>query len=161
MSDLPPKRCPSCREEFLATATWCTGCDVALVQEGELQRDEAQTLASDAELVPIRVEFPRWIEKLAERLAREGIPSRVELMGDDSPRARAAAAPCALLVRPDDAERARAIDADLLHEEIPDAPADASTDWVEAEDCPACGVQVAAEAAECPECGLAFREVEE
>ena len=161
MSEPSPKRCPSCREEFLATATWCGACDVALVHETELPRDEGEVLSAADELAPIRVEFPHWIEKLAERLAREGIPSRVELVKDDTPRPRGAAAPCVLLVRPEDAERARAIDAELLREQIPDAPDDTSTDWVESDDCPACGVAVPTEAPECPECGLAFRAVDE
>jgi hypothetical protein len=61
-------------------------------------------------------------------------------------------------VRPEDAERARRIDEDLLREQLPDLPEGTDTGWSEAEGCPACGAAVDAQVTECPDCGLGFGE---
>lgn len=156
MSALPPRACPSCREEYVATATRCVECDVALVAVEELPRDAPSELPPSEQLVRIRVENPVWIETLAAGLAEEGIPSRVELLDSEAPVARRHGAPCALYVRPEDAERARRIDDALLREQLPDLPEGADTGWQEAEGCPACGAEVDTGAAECPDCGLGF-----
>jgi hypothetical protein len=133
---------------------------VALVSEGELGEEPVAELPASDALVQVRVENPVWIRALAERLAQEGIPSRVELLDSDSSTARRHGAPCILRVRPEDAERARQLDAALLRAQLPDLPEDASTEWREAEGCPACGTALDPEAAECPECGLSFGEPE-
>jgi hypothetical protein len=156
-----PKLCPSCREEYVATVERCPACGVALVAAAEAVFGAPEALPPAAELVQVRVEHPSWIETLAEHLAAEGIPSRVELVASDRPATRGAPAPCALFVRPADAERARAIDAALLRSQLPDLPEDVSSEWSEAEACPACGAALEAEAAECGGCGLAFRDAEE
>ena len=161
MSGLPPRRCPRCREEYVATALTCVDCGVALVAEGDLDEAPATELPASDALVQVRVENPVWIRALAERLAEEGIPSRVELLESDARTARRHGAPCALRVRPEDAERARQVDAALLRAQLPDLPEDASPEWREAEGCPACGTPLAPEAVECPECGLAFGAPEE
>jgi predicted amidophosphoribosyltransferase len=156
-----PKVCPSCGEEYVATMERCAACDVALVAEGEAVFEPPQDLPPASALTQLRVEHPSWIEMLAERLAAAGIPSRVELLAADRPARRGAPAPCALFVRPEDVERARAIDTELLRAQLPDLPDDASAGWSEAEACPACGTPVEADASECAGCGLAFRDAEE
>jgi hypothetical protein len=156
-----PKLCPRCREEYVATVERCPACGVALVAAAEAVFEAPEALPPAAELVQVRVEHPSWIETLAEHLAAEGIPSRVELVASHRPATRGAPAPCALFVRPADAERARAIDAALLRSQLPDLPEDVSSEWSEAEACPACGAALEAEAAECGGCGLAFRDAEE
>jgi hypothetical protein len=156
-----PKLCPRCREEYVATVERCAACDVPLVAAASAVFEAPEALPPAAELVRVRVEHPSWIETLAEHLAAEGIPSRVELVAADRPATRGAPAPCALFVRPGDAERARAIDAELLRSQLPDLPEDVSSEWSEAEACPACGAPLEAEAVECAGCGLAFRDAEE
>lgn len=156
-----PKVCPSCREEYLATMERCAACDVLLVTEGEAVFEAPEDLPPAAALAQLRVEHPTWIEMLAERLADAGIPSRVELLSADRPAGRGAPAPCALFVRPEDLERARAIDLELLRTQLPDLPDHVSAEWSEAEACPACGTALEAEASECSGCGLAFRDAEE
>jgi hypothetical protein len=150
--------CPSCREEYLATVERCAHCGVALVAASELPPEEQTDLPPLEELVRVRVENPVWIEALAGQLAREGIPSRVELLDTDAPLARRHGAPCVLYVQSGDAERARQIDEELLRQQLPDLPEGADTGWSEAEGCPACGAAVAAQATECPDCGLGFAE---
>jgi predicted amidophosphoribosyltransferase len=151
--------CPRCREEYLATVELCVHCGVALVAAGELPPEEqAAPLPPLEELVRVRVENPVWIQTLADHLAEEGIPSRVELLDGDGPVARRHGAPCALYVRPDDVERARQVDEELLRVQLPDLPEGADTGWSEAEGCPACGAAVDAHATECPDCGLGFAE---
>jgi hypothetical protein len=152
--------CPSCREEYLATVERCVHCGVALVAAGELPPEEQTDLPAPEELVRVRVENPVWIESLADRLAQEGIASRVELLDSDAPVARRHGAPCALYVQSGDAERARQIDEELLRAQLPDLPEGADTGWSEAEGCPACGAAVGADATECPDCGLGFRDEE-
>ena len=144
-----PRMCPSCREEYLATVEHCVHCGVALVVAGELPPEEQTELPPLEELVRVRVESPVWIQSLADRLAQEGIPSRVELLDGDGPVARRHGAPCAIYVQSDDAERAR---------QLPDLPESADTGWSETEGCPACGAAVEAHATECPDCGLGFAE---
>lgn len=153
----PPRVCPLCGEEYLATVERCAECDVALVAADELAPTPELELPAVDGLVRLRVENPVWIRNLAARLEEEGIPSRVELVGE-TPAARRQGAPCALFVRPEDAERARRIDEQLLRRQLPDLPEDADTDWREADGCPACGAPVAPDAAECPDCGLGFVE---
>lgn len=156
-----PKLCPRCREEYVATVERCPACDVPLVAAAEVVFDAPEELPPATELVRVRVEHPSWIETLAEHLAAEGIPSRVELVASDRPATRGAPAPCALFVRPADAERARAIDAELLRSQLPDLPENVSSEWSDAEACPACGAALEPEAVECAGCGLAFRDAEE
>jgi predicted amidophosphoribosyltransferase len=156
-----PKVCPSCGEEYVATMERCAACDVTLVAAGEVVFEAPAELPPAAALAQLRVEHPTWIELLAERLAEAGIPSRVELLTTDRPARRGAPAPCALFVRPEDLERARGIDAELLRAQLPDLPDGVDAGWSEAEACPACGTALDAEASECAGCGLAFRDAEE
>ncbi|MEN8183049.1 MAG: hypothetical protein ABFS46_11000 [Myxococcota bacterium] len=158
MSAAPPRVCPSCREEYLATVGRCAECEVDLVSPSELP--PKGELPPVEQLQRVRVENPVWIQTLASQLAQAGIASRIELLSDEAPAARRHGAPCALYVRPEDAGRAREIDEDLLRAQLPDLPEGASGGWSEAEGCPACGTAVEAEAAECPECGLAFAEAD-
>jgi hypothetical protein len=153
-----PRMCPSCREEYVATVERCVHCGVALVVVGELPPEERAELPPLEQLVRVRVENPVWIQNLADQLAQDGIPSRVELLDGEGPVARRHGAPCALYVRPGDVERARRIDERLLREQLPDLPEGADTGWSEAEGCPACGAAVDAQATECPDCGLGFAE---
>lgn len=156
MSVLPPRVCPSCREEYVGTVERCVECSVPLVDASELPPEEEGGLPPVEQLVQIRVEHPVWIESLAAHLADEGIASRVVLLDSEAPAAQGRGAPCALYVQPVDAERARRIDEEFLRRQLPDLPEDTDTGWSEAEGCPACGAVVDAEATECPDCGLGF-----
>jgi hypothetical protein len=157
----PPRVCPLCGDEYLATVERCPECGVALVEAGtQAERGAAPGLPPSADLVRLRVENPVWIAALAERLAAEGVPSRVELVDPAATPRNRLGSPCALFVRAEDVARARAVDAELLRDQLPDLPEGASSGWSEAEGCPACGAAVGPDAAECPECGLAFVEAE-
>ncbi len=159
MSAAPPRVCPRCRDEYLATVERCPDCDVALVPAGEVPpEDEEDGLPPVDQLERIRVENPVWIDTLAARLAEQGIASRVALLDCEAPVARRHGAPCALYVRPEDAEAARRIDEALLRQQLPDLPEGTDTGWHEAESCPACGTALDPEATECPDCGLGFGE---
>jgi hypothetical protein len=149
------KRCPECGEDFLHTATVCSDCGVPLRLAAELAGSPAgagQELAG--ELVLLRAEGPAWIEALAERLRAADIPSRVEIIDPERFKARSGVSgtACGLFVRPADLARARAVDAAVQREQIPDLPEEAGEG--ESEGCPACGAAVAPEASECPDCGL-------
>lgn len=153
---LPPKICPECGEEYVHSAESCFHCDVPLVLEGELSDAPAEELASSSELVPVRVASAGWALALSGRLVEAGIAHRVEEASGDPPRSPGRAQPYAVLVRPEDAERARAIDAEQMQREIPDLPEGWDAAAADAEGCPACGAALEADAAECPDCGLAL-----
>lgn len=147
---LPPKYCPDCGEEFLHAASRCSDCGVDLVLDPQTSQ-AAPELPEAGELVAVRGADLRWIRELEERLARAGIPCRVEI-GETRP---GAAARGTLFVRPEDAEGAAAIDAEFAREQIPDLPEGTTSLWVESGDtCPACSSPVPPDATACPDCGL-------
>jgi hypothetical protein len=150
-----PKVCPGCGEEYLHTVTACVDCGIELSAEGEASAQPAE-LPPSSELVRVRVESPAWITRLAESLADHGIPSRVEGPAAPGPSAPRQGAPCSLFVRLQDAERAAAIDAELLRAQLPDLPEGAELGWSDTDTCPACGTAFEPEAAECSDCGLVF-----
>jgi len=154
------KTCPRCGEEYVASVRICVECGVALDAEAR-----ASMTAPVAELPPLEalVELRnaevRWIEGLAERLAEEGIPSRVELPDQDDRRVQGrgmGAVRCTLYVRGEDAEAAARVDAEFARTQVPDLPAEVVESSADGESCPGCGAAVAPDAQECPECGLAF-----
>jgi predicted amidophosphoribosyltransferase len=153
--DLPAKICPECRVEYLHTALECSDCHVALVAPGELPARE-ERLADLRALTPIRVESGGWISRLAARLEEKRIPHRVEAA--EARPGRHSGAQYALFVRAEDAEAARAVDSEILRQELPELSElpDATQAPVSDDACPACGSAVSADAAECPDCGLNF-----
>ena len=154
-----PMFCPECRSEYVATATTCSDCDVALVHESSLSDGRPEELPPVSELVCIRASAVGWARALSERLAEAGISHRIEATSDDedegSVRRPGANLPYGVYVRPEDQERAAAVDADFMQQQIPDMPMEPTQD-VDAEGCPACGAAAPADASECPDCGLAL-----
>jgi hypothetical protein len=155
------KTCPRCGEEYVASVRTCVECGVPL----DVEAPAAAMPAPAAELPPLealvalRNAEVRWIEELAERLAGEGIPSRVELPDQDDRRVQGrgmGAVRCTLYVRREDAEPAARIDAEFARTQVPDLPAETQAGWAEAEGCPGCSAPLAPDAQECLECGLAF-----
>ncbi len=165
--ELPPKVCPSCRVEYLHTAEVCSDCGVTLVAPEEVPDTPPDAMPPASELVVIRAETASWIDGLGERFEEAGIPHRIELVPQPAWRGRV----CAILVRPEDEERAREVDAVYLRAQLPDLadvePQEGEEDegedgggigpLAEADDaCPGCGTTLGADASECPECGLCF-----
>ena len=156
---LPPKVCPSCRDEFVHAATVCAQCDVELVLPENLPTPVAQTFPPASELACVRVAASGWSLGLAERLVEHDIRHRVELVESDG-----SAQVYGVFVLPEDLEVAREIDAEHARREIPDLPEgfdprdmrEGSVDLGEASEdvCPACGDALDSAAQECGGCGL-------
>ncbi len=154
--------CPRCEAEYLATASQCVECGVALVHPEQLATVEAEDLPPLSELTCIRAASVAWTRALSERLSEVGIPHRVEAISeyaddDDSVRRRPNfRLPCGVYVRPEDSRAAAEIDADFMRSQIPDLPEghEISGGSQDAESCPACGEPVSLDTRECPGCGL-------
>jgi hypothetical protein len=156
--NLPPKICPRCGEEYVHTAQTCVHCNVPLGLDAPTDAP-AFELPPAAELLALRNAEVPWIDGLAQALAAEGIPSRVELpeREDDTVQSRGLGAiRCTIFVRPEDGPAAARIDAAFARTQVPDLPDAAAGEWGESEGCPGCGTALAPDAVECPECGLAF-----
>ena len=158
----PPKFCPSCRGEFLHSATVCEQCDVELVEEGNLPDESESGFPPDSELVCVRVADSGWSLGLAELLKENQIPHRVGIAD-----AGGAKQVYGVFVLPEDIEAARALDADHARREMPDLPEGfdprdmmtgpaAEGDTLE-DACPACGDALDPAAEECAGCGLVLR----
>jgi hypothetical protein len=93
-----------------------------------------------------------WAHALSERLAAAEIECRVESTSE----VRSRDGGWAVYVRPEDLERAREIDRDVLRQVMPDLPEDFDPSALDTSRCPACGEPVAEGAAECAGCGLAL-----
>ncbi len=157
-----PVFCPECRAEYLATATVCLECDVALVAHGALCDRPVDEMPPISELTCIRASSVGWAQELSRRLGAEGISHRVEVAPDDeedgSVRRPGANLPFGVYVRPEDVEAAAAVDAEFMQQQIPDLPnqdEDAGGE-LDAECCPACGSSTKGASEECPDCGLAL-----
>jgi hypothetical protein len=154
------KRCPECGEEFVHTAVTCSDCDVPLRLASELAGPAGDGLPPTPDLVLLRAEGPAWIDALAEALGAEGIPSRVQIIDPERHGIRSGVrgSACGIFVREADVAAARAVDARVHREQVPDLGAaeahEASAG--EGEGCPACGHELAPDASECPDCGLVF-----
>jgi len=152
------KRCPECGEDFLHTAQTCSDCGVPLRLASEIESGAADGsgLPPASELVLIRAEGPAWVEGLADRLAAAEIPARVEIIDPERHGIRSGVrgSACGLFVRPEDEARARAIDAEVEREQIPDLDGTEASEAGDGDACPACGHTVAPDDAECPDCGL-------
>jgi hypothetical protein len=149
---LPPKRCPSCGEEYLHTVAICAECGVALVLASEpvLEPD----LPPVSELRRVRSASLAWARGLSERLAAADIEHRIE--PEDSPRGQPL---CSVYVRAEDLAQAARLDAEHLRSQIPDVP-EGFVPAAGDDRCPACGEAADLSAAECASCGLAFRDEE-
>ena len=75
--------CPECRAEYLASATVCADCDVALVSEAALERAAADDLPPESELHCVRASALGWARRLSDLLAEAGISHRIEAAQDD------------------------------------------------------------------------------
>jgi hypothetical protein len=96
-----------------------------------------------------------WAKRLGARLERAGIDHLVEAQETPGSRCCHGAGQFRVLVRRPDAEAALAVDAEQLHEDVPDHEAVPLCE-TSAETCPACGEPAPESAAECPSCGLAL-----
>jgi len=159
---LPPKFCPSCRDEFVHAATVCAQCDVTLVLAENLSDATEPDFPPVSELVCVRVADSGWSLGLAESLREQGIPHRVGIADGGGGKQV-----YGVFVLEENLEAARRIDADHARREMPDLPegfnpADMMTgpsaegDALE-EECPACGETLDSTAPECPGCGLVLR----
>jgi len=179
---LPPKFCPSCRDEFLHTAAVCVQCDVALVLEENLPDESESGFPPDSELVCVRVADSGWSLGLAELLKENQIPHRVGIA--DAGNAKENQIPhrvgiadagnakqvYGVFVLPEDLEAAHALDADHARREMPDLPEGfdpremmtgppAEGDTLD-DACPACGDALDSASEECAGCGLVLRVAE-
>jgi hypothetical protein len=162
---LPPKLCPACGSEFRHEMTRCSDCGGELVLAGSAAGPAAapSVLGEGARLQPLRVAPVAWARELSRRLSEAGIPHRIDQQ-DREPEQRARRGAwdwqTVVLVRAEDLERAREIDAEQLRDEIPDLPEDAGAVPEDPGHCPACDAECPPEAAECPSCGLVVPGVE-
>ena len=151
--------CPSCEEEFTLTATECPDCRVSLVFPGVEEAPEvAPAFPQKDELECVRVGPLPWTRALSDKLTEAGIAHRVEPdtrseeEGGVDPRRFGGEDLYGTWVRPEEAEAAGAIDAEVFAplevERAPEAMGD--------ETCPACGAALPADAMTCPDCGLSF-----
>jgi len=108
--------------------------------------------APDADFELLRSATLDWVHALAGRLEAAEIDCQVVSLGD----ARSRDAPWAVYVHRDDLVRARAVDAEVLREVVPDIPEDFDPASLDTERCPACEEPVAEGAPECASCGLAL-----
>jgi hypothetical protein len=163
------KVCPQCHCEYLAVAENCADCDTALVHPSELGKTaQVAALPPAAEMIPLRIATTSFIEALSGMLSEAGISHRVdaapdadsEADGGNESRARRQShdVGVAIYILEEDVERALAVDAEFIRQQIPDQPEqDAAHDD---ETCPACGDPCPPDAAECPGCGLPFLEMD-
>jgi hypothetical protein len=158
---LPPKFCPSCRDEFVHSATVCGECEVPLVLKENLSDLADSDFPPEAELVCVRVADSGWALGLAELLKENQVPHRVGMSDPE-----AAKQVYGVFVLPDDVEIARELDAVHARREMPDLPEGfdpremmtgpaAEGDSLE-DVCPACGDALESNAQECTGCGLAL-----
>lgn len=156
------KLCPSCRTEYLLTASRCADCDVDLVDPTALAaEDEALEAFPEApQLECVRVAPLAWIRALSDALQEGGVVHRVEsATAEDAPPGQRPeifgdVRLFGLYLRSQDAGAARELDSQIAARLVPEeAPALAEG---EDEACPACGVALPADTTECPECGLGF-----
>lgn len=151
--------CPQCESEFLASASECVDCGVALV--ADLAAAVHDQMPPTSELSLVRAASVGWAQALSERLAEAGISHRIEAVGGDDEDETLREQPSVLLpygvwVLEADLSRARGIDEEFLRGQIPDLPAQGS-DLEHGDDrCPACGEELSPSASECPGCGLAL-----
>jgi hypothetical protein len=135
--------CPECESEFLASASECADCGVALVPDLAAAAREASALPPVSELSLVRAASVGWAQGLSERLADAGISHRIQAVGDDDDetlRERPnALLPFGVWVLEADLERARSIDDEFLRGQIPDLPEEGPDPSLEAADdqCPA------------------------
>jgi hypothetical protein len=157
---LPPKICPSCRDEFVHAATFCAECDVELVLPENLSAAVVPTIPPASDLTCVRVAASGWSLGLAERLVERDILHRVELMESGG-----SAEVYGVFVLPEDVEVAREIDAEHARREMPDLPDGFDPQHMMArpapleeeaseEVCPACGDPIDDTVTECAGCGL-------
>ena len=156
---LPPKVCPSCRDEFVHAATVCARCDVELVLPENVPADVEPSFPLASELECVRVAASGWSLGLAERLLERDIPHRVELVESSG-----AAQIYGVYVLAEDIEASREIDAAHARREMPDlpegfdprdiTPGPVAEGEVSEEVCPACGDAIDTAAPECGGCGL-------
>jgi len=153
VSAVPPKVCPECREEFVATALRCADCDVDLVVEAPASAgpDRSGGLPEAQELAPLLRGGPWELEQIAHALAADGVASRIDPFPPEGGKE------LALYVRPEAlAEAQHALEA-YRAESLPDAP-EAGGLGEDLHHCPACGADLPEDAGECPDCGLPFAE---
>ena len=156
--NLPPKICPRCGEEYIHTVQTCVHCNVPLGFDAPADAPDLELPPAD-QLVELRNAEVSWIDGLAQALAAEGIPSRVELpqREDDTVQSRGLGAiRCTIFVRPEDGPAAARVDAAFARTQVPDLPDASAGEIGLSEECPGCGTALVPDAVECPECGLAF-----
>lgn len=160
-SDPRSKVCPECRSEYFATTSQCVDCGIALVHPEEIVDEIPEELPPTTDLVPIRIASVSWMRGFSDVLSEAGLAHRVDLPPTadnevERVKRRSHDDGVAVYVRPEDQERALALDSAYLRDQIPDAPEDAPAQpsVLEEDSCPACGDPLAPHEPECPGCGL-------
>jgi hypothetical protein len=111
---------------------------------------------SDSGLLLVRSATFDWINALAAKLQEEGVPHRVEAIGER----RATDGLWGVFVPKEELELAKEIDREVMLELFPDLPDDYDGTGQDAGRCPACHEPVAEGATTCAGCGLALLESE-
>ena len=107
---------------------------------------------SEPELLLVRSATFDWAHALAQKLEEEGVPHRVEAIGER----RATDGVWGVFVPKAELELAKEIDREVMLELFPDLPDDYQGVSEDSGRCPACQEPVSEGAATCPSCGLAL-----
>ena len=158
---VPTKICPDCGSEYRFTAERCTDCGTLLVHP---EASVAVDLPPAAELRGLVREGPWELERIAEALSREGIPSRIDTY-PPSEGIRGSGfryeghaghgVDLCLYVRDEDHPAAEDALEAYRAESLPGAHAPSDV-GAELAACPACGTPIATGANRCGDCGLVF-----
>jgi hypothetical protein len=159
------KICPACGEEFRATVSRCSDCDVELVFPGAAVAAAAPAVEAEP-LLLLKTDEPRALEQLAQHLSGHGISSRIDsypprepIGGAQAMRRDAAgdqAARLGIYVPAQHLETAYDLAQQLLRSHMPAPPGEAGEDKALLEACPACGTALEGRIDACGECGLEF-----
>lgn len=158
------KVCPSCRSEFVSSATRCNDCDVDLVSPDALEDvttfEDARERLKDAETVKLSVSGGlNMARELEKRFQAEEIVCFIDAEEAEGAVLGAAAMHYFLVVDKEDAERVGAVlkqDYQAMIER--EGVGEFNTEAVDLEEsevsCPACGHKGALVDGACGDCGL-------
>jgi hypothetical protein len=160
------KLCPDGHGEFQQRVTHCPDCGAALqlATSAEPPVRAVFELPPARELACIERGDPRVLHEIAGLLQTSGISCRIDAYPPDEPirlggrRGSGVATTFGLYVLPGDAEAAKRLHTQHLHQSLPEAAGYEVTAGTELHACPACGEPLAEAARDCAACGLEFPE---
>ncbi len=161
MSESPSyKYCPSCREEYRHDFDRCADCDVPLVHPEELTDESSPESAEPAEMMLLSHGARSWVDILAKKLRKVGVPYRMESLADlfDRGVLKTETRPTGegIFVQPEHYPQANEIASQHVEEDLATISVDGGTHEVDENSCPACGHSLGAQDEECSDCGLSF-----